>query len=127
MTDRMPDEWYHWSPTARRKRINKVGLMPNMLSTDGLWKPPYICLASTPSLAWGLSGWMGRPPHIAEWDLWQVYTGEQTGFEVLYFDGERTNTQGERLFFFDQNNVKEIRVYERIYKRNVWYVASRTD
>jgi hypothetical protein len=47
-----------------------------------------------------------------DWDLWEVWTHEQSGYEELYFD--------------DTTDVKEIRVYERIFKRNVWYVASRT-
>jgi hypothetical protein len=107
------DTWYHWAPTERRERIKKVGLVPGQWSRDRLWKPPYICLSARPSLAWSLSGGMNYKNDHKNWDLWEVWTHEQSGYEELYFDDDTTD-------------VKEIRVYERIFKRNVWYVASRT-
>lgn len=106
----MNDIWYHWSPVERRASIIKHGLLPGKFSTDKLWRPPYICLATSPSLAWGLSGGI-RKRERRDWDLWQADVSEQSGYEELYFDGS--------------NEIKEIRVYERIYKRNVWYVATR--
>lgn len=104
--------FYHWSPRERRKRINRVGLMPGQLSRDKLWKPPYICLAPTVLDAWSLSGRMSRTFDLPDprWDLWEVDVREQTGYEEL---------------FYDTGRVKEIRVYERIYKRNVWFVGER--
>jgi hypothetical protein len=55
---------------------------------------------------------MHRGQQHKEWDLWEVWTHEQSGFEELYFDS---------------GTLKEIRVYERIYKRNVWLVGSRSN
>lgn len=104
--------WYHWSPTERRNQIIRYGLMPGQWSTDKLWKPPCVCLASTPNLAWVLSGRTSRGSQIDSWDLWEVFVGDQSGYEELYFDS---------------GVVKEIRVYERIYKRNVWFVGERTN
>jgi hypothetical protein len=103
--------WYHWAPLDRRKRIKKVGLLPGSWSTDRMWKPPYICLAQTAEIAWSLSGAMPRGQLVKNWDLWEVWVGDQPGFEIIYEDS------------FD--HIKEIRVYERIYKRNIWYVGSR--
>lgn len=105
----MADElFYHWSPMDRRKRILRLGLTTNCISRDGCWRPPYVCLAPYPQLAWNLSG--GMSALVNFWDLWQVDVREQTGYEEIYFDN---------------GNLKEIRVYERIYKRNVWYVGTR--
>ena len=99
--------FYHWALKERRKRIERVGLVPGNWSRDRLWKPPYVCLAPFPELAWNLSGALDKSPKV--WDLWQVWVGEQSGYEEL---------------LFDNGNLKEIRVYERIYKRNIWYVGS---
>lgn len=62
-------------------------------------------------MAWLLSGDTGRGQMIADWDLWEVWLHEN-GREELYYDDNKT--------------IREIRVYDRIYKRNVWYVGSRT-
>ena len=110
MGERHDDIWFHWAPTARRSGINRSGLLPGQWSRDKLWKPPYICLAESPRIAWELSGNMPGNK-ILEWDLWEVWTHENSGYEVLKFD-----TTG---------NIKEVRVYERIFKRNVWLVGSR--
>lgn len=99
---------FHWAPTSRRGQINRYGFRPSMRSVDGLWKPPYICFSGYPSLAWGLSG--SLHPEIPSWDLWQTWTHSIKGYEVIPFD---------------DGSVKEYRVYERIYKRDVWYVATR--
>jgi hypothetical protein len=104
--------FYHWSPRERRNRINRVGLVPGNWSRDRLWKPPYICLAPTVLDAWALSGAMDRGRVIKQWDLWEVDVREQSGYEEL---------------FYDTGRVKEIRVYERIFKRNVWFVGERTN
>jgi hypothetical protein len=102
---------YHWAPRDRRARIIKVGLLPGQLSSDRIWRPPYVCLAPYAELAWQLSGGTTRGKQIKDWDLWEARLGEQNGVEGL---------------FFDNGNTKELRVYERIYKRNVWYVGSRS-
>lgn len=111
MSDAIP--LYHWSPTARRKQIKKRGLVPGCWSTDRLWKPPCVCYADTPSLAWALSGALPRGREHDSWDLWQTYDDVPSGYEAIAFDGS--------------DDVKEYRVYERIYARDLWYVASRTE
>lgn len=100
---------FHWSPTTRRKQIIRYGLRPGSLSVDKEWKPPYICLAPSPSLGFALC--IEYHPEIPEWDLWQVWADNLRGRELLFDDRDRT--------------VKEYRVYERIYKRDIWYVGSR--
>lgn len=101
---------YHWAPTARRKQITRHGLRPSSRSVDGLWKPPYVCFSDNPSLAWSLSGRFH--PEITPWDLWMTWSDVPAGYEALPFDGGAAG-------------VKEYRVYERIYKRNLWRVGSR--
>lgn len=106
---------YHWSPAERRRQINKTGLVPGSWSTDRFWKPPVICLASNPQLAWALSGGTARGAQHAEWDLWQVWMSDLNGYEEIvdYYKNS------------DQTYIKEYRVYHRIYKKDVWYVATR--
>jgi hypothetical protein len=105
------DIWFHWAPRERREQITRRGLEPGRWSKDRLWKPPYVCLAESPRIAWALSGEMPGVYMLAlSWDLWEVWIHEQSGYEELYFDN---------------GHVKEIRVYERIYKRNVWFVGER--
>lgn len=104
---------YHWSPTSRRGQINRRGLVPGSRSVDGLWKPPYVCFADSPSLAWGLSGGMpGRSDEVPSWDLWMMWSDVPSGMEEIPFD--------------EPGRVREYRVYERIFKRDLWYVATRT-
>lgn len=109
----VPFPLYHWSPTTRRGQINRRGLVPGSLSTDRLWRPPFVCFADSPSLAWALSGMTGRGPEVASWDLWMTWSDVPSGMEAILFDDDRSR-------------VKEYRVYERIYKRDLWYVATRT-
>ena len=105
---------YHWSPRSRQKQILRYGLMPGKPSLQGEWKPPYVCFADDVRLAWLLSG--ALHPEIPEWDLWQVYSVDAGRWEAI-FD---TYVNTGRHF------VKEYRVYHRIYKRHVHYLASRT-
>ena len=112
----MADVWeellYHWSPTVRRKQIIRRGLVPGSLSTARDWRPPYVCFADSPSLAWALSGDTERGQQIERWDLWVMWSSVVTEIEALPFDD-------------DPEQIKEYRVYERIYKRHLWYVGSR--
>ena len=99
---------YHWSPIERRSRIKRYGMLPGSHSVTKEWKPPYTCWSDSPSLAWALSGMMhgkGR-----EWDLWTMWSNVPKGYELLTFD------DGE---------PKEYRVYERVFKRDIWYVGTR--
>jgi len=99
---------YHWSPTVRRRRITHDGLRPSCPSVGREWKPPYVCFSTSPSLAWALSGHFH--PDVPTWDLWMVWSNVPSGYEVL---------------FFDDGSPKEYRIYERLYKRDIWYVGSR--
>ncbi|NOQ62718.1 hypothetical protein [Mycolicibacterium fortuitum] len=99
---------YHWAPTTRRRQINHYGLRPGSLSSDRLWKPPYICLADSPLLAWNLIG--RYRPHIHEWDLWWTSGSAVGHYETIPFD------DGE---------IREYRVYHRIFKRDLWMVGTR--
>jgi hypothetical protein len=105
------ESWYHWSPTERRNRINHRGMLPGQWSRDRLWKSPYICLAESPSLAWGLSGAVDREKQVKSWDLWEAWL-QGGDYEILESVG--------------QTIIKEIRVYKRIYKRHLWLVGTRT-
>lgn len=106
---------FHWSPTENRPRIERNGLKPGSLSLQGDWRPPYVCFSDDPYLAWVLSGDMW--PHIHSWDLWMCHYPTQTSFEhhevILdtYRDGRKY--------------VKEYRIYTRVYKRDLMYIATR--
>lgn len=106
---------YHWSPTTRRKSIDRRGFVPGSLSTDRLWRPPHSCWATSPSLAWALSGMTQRGLEVSSWDLWCVWSDRLEGWEVIPFDDGRTAAL----------RPKEYRVYHRIFKRDVWYIATR--
>lgn len=110
-----PIPLYHWSPVVRRPAITRRGLVPGSWSTDRLWRPPYVCFSGDPALAWQLSGATPRGREVAAWDLWQTWSDVPDGYEEItdtYADTGRTY-------------VKEIRVYQRIYKRDLWWVATR--
>ena len=99
---------YHWAPKARRGQINRFGLKPGSLSSCRQWKPPYVCLADSPSLAWGLIGRFR--PQIEEWDLWWTSANACFPYEEIPWD---------------DGSVREYRVYHRIFKRDLWMVGSR--
>lgn len=103
---------FHWSPVERRGQILRYGLRPGMrptVTTPG-WRAPYVCFAETPSWAWALSGGQGAEPGT-EWDLWQC---QINGLEV------------EEKPTYDEHRWHELRVYERVFKRRIWHVATRT-
>lgn len=101
---------YHWAPRERRKSIERRGLEPGHWSPDRLWKPPCICLANGPKMAWLLCG--RYRPGIREWDLWWVSSLDLEGYEIIPSD------DGE---------PREYRVYHRIYKRHLWMVGTRVN
>lgn len=108
---------FHWSPTSRRKQIERYGFRPSMRSVDHAWRPPYVCFANDPHLAWQLSG---RIHHeITSWDLWQTWSDVPSGMEAMV-DYRGVGARGGEYY------VKEYRVYERIFKRDIWLVATRT-
>ena len=98
---------YHWSPRSRHGQIEKYGLRPGSRARYDKWNPPYICFCASPSAAWGCL----TNKEEGEWDLWMVWSGVPSGYEIL-------PTYGADI-------LPEYRVYERIYKRDIWYVGTR--
>lgn len=107
---------YHWSPRERRKQIERVGLVPGKPSVRREWKLPYVAFADDVHLAWTLSGDIN--PEITEWDLWQVYPAalNDLRYEICF----------DTFADSGQHYIKEYRLYARIFKRHVHYVASRS-
>jgi hypothetical protein len=105
---------FHWSPTPRRRQILRHGLrvaQRPVQHTPG-WRTPYVCFAETPSWAWALSGQFAEREHRpGSWDLWQVNVNGKRG-EVL--------ESGD-----DEHRWHEVRVHERVFKRQMWLAASR--
>lgn len=115
---------YHWSPYRRRRDIEHEGLVPGREPTIGTISTVHegrqvICLSSTPSAAWGLSGQQAtriRPagsnlPFEDEWDLWQVNITPDDEVHVLPFFGRV---------------ITEVRVANPIPAQRIWWVARRT-
>lgn len=126
---------YHWSPTSVREKIIRRGLLPRTLAArfivtthDNEGKlqetpPPLthqttwvegvedysVCLAATPWDGWVLSGAISGEPGES-WDLWQVVLDDEDEVQVRDLRGP---------------NWDEVRVFNRIPKSRVWYVASR--
>lgn len=118
---------YHWAPESRRRNINKRGLLPRTPSAllaydsglargasaigDVEWATfRTVCLGTSPSHAWSLSGAVFAEPGEA-WDLWQVVLGEDDEVHPRPFHGCR---------------LDEVRVANRIPKSRLWLVGSRT-
>lgn len=104
---------YHWSPASRRMSILRYGLRPGFLSNCGAWRPPYVSFSDSPSLAWVLSGLYRKKGE--EWDLWMMWSNVPSGYEKLK-TGDNPRGAGW---------PSEYRVYERVPKKSIWYVASR--
>lgn len=110
---------FHWSPSKNRKSINKLGLVPGRLddtSQDAIWRAPYVVLSEDPILAWSLCA--HRRPDIYSWDLWSCNVTWQTSFKGWELITDTYIHSGEPY-------IKEYRVYTRIYKRDLKYVATR--
>jgi hypothetical protein len=106
---------FHWSPTDRRKQIIRYGLRPGCRPTIGTAKTVtdgrhMICLGTTPSAAWGLSGAMPWACDVDGWDLWQL--------QLVDTDEVHINPMGGCV-------VEEVRVANRIPKSRIWWVGSR--
>ncbi len=110
--------FYHWSLTKNRSSINKLGLMINRLTLQGEWRLPFISFSDDPWLGWTLSGNMF--PEIKERDLWMCHVPSQTSFEHYEI---LTDTYPETGRHF----IKEYRVYTRVYKRDLIYLATRVN
>jgi hypothetical protein len=109
-----PFPLYHWSPRRNRGSILRRGIDINRLSPDRVWRPPCSCWASNPELAWVLSGKLHAADH-KQWDLWMTWSDVPKGMEEIV-DYYRNS---------DKSYVKEYRIYERVYKRDLWYVGTR--
>lgn len=107
---------FHWSPTSRRARIVHRGMMPGSWSTDRLWKPPLVCFARDPEMAWDLSAGTPRGQLIDSWDLWVMWSDVPSGYEEIVDHWPDTGVQ----------YVKEYRIYERIFKKDLWFAGTRT-
>jgi hypothetical protein len=108
---------YHWSPTRNRASINHSGLEVNKKTLQGDWRPPYVCFSDDPQLAWVLSGRIW--PEIESWDLWMCHVPTQTSFEHYEIITDTFINTGRHY-------VKEYRVYTRVFKRDLVYIATRT-
>ena len=108
---------YHWSPTTNRNSINRYGLQINRRTLQGDWRPPYVCFSDDPMLAWVLSGRMY--PEIISWDLWMCHMPTQTSFEHYEIITDTFPDTGRHY-------IKEYRIYTRVYKRDLHYIATRT-
>ena len=111
MTDFPAADWYyHWAPVSRRRSIEHSGLVPGRMSVANEWRPPYVCFSDSPWLASLLS--VRVHPEIPDWDLWTAHISDVGAHEQIIDD------RGP--------SVKEIRVYHRVHKSKLWYVATRS-
>lgn len=108
---------YHWSPTSNRASINKIGLDINRKTLQGVWRPPYVCFSDDPKLAWYLSGRLW--PEINSWDLWMCHVSSQNSFDHYEVITDTYVDSGRHY-------IKEYRVYSRIYKRDLYYLGTKT-
>lgn len=104
---------YHWSPRSRRQSIERSGFVPGSRSLQGDWRPPYVCFSDDPVLAWALSG--AIHPEIEQWDLWAVHPDDVGQWEIIF----------DTYVSSGRHYIKEYRVYHRVFKRHLNYVASR--
>jgi hypothetical protein len=109
---------FHWSPSTNRANIYRVGLVTHKLSLQGDWRPPYVAFSDDPYLAWILSGKMF--PELTSWDLWMCHIPSQTSFDHYEIITDTYRDTGRQY-------VKEYRVYSRVYKRDLVYLATRTN
>lgn len=66
----MSDLAFHWSPTSRRKGIQRRGLVPGSRSRCGQWRPPFVALSRDP--AYGIASTDAQTPVTESMDLWQI-------------------------------------------------------
>lgn len=101
---------YHWSPAPARPQITKRGLRPTCPTADGEDTVLAVCLGTSPSHAWSLSGSVFSEPG-EDWDLWQVTLDDGDEVRPMPFFGHR---------------LAEFRVSNRIPKSRCWLVGTRT-
>ena len=112
---------YHWSPVERRKGIKREGFVPGKRSPFFDWRPPYTCFSPDPVMAWQLSGrnWA----NTTQWDLWMVFAYSLHDCP----DPQAGHVEAITDTYVDTGNtyIKEYRVYYRVPKRFVHYIATR--
>ncbi len=103
---------FHWSPVERRKSILRRGLVPGSRCTTSSGRFKVVCFADSPSWAWALSAEICGEPG-SEWDLWQC------ALDLLV---EPTILPGEDR----ASGIYEVRTEHRVFKRDLWFVGTRT-
>lgn len=103
---------YHWSPRRNRNGILRSGLCPGKKPTTSAgWRPPYICFAKYPTVAWALSATHSDEP--GEWDLWCCWSDAIGPYETI-------NAYDRKRWWFT-----EYRTSQRIPKKLVWHVGTK--
>ena len=100
---------YHWSPVGRRESILKHGLQVMASPTVDSVAFPWVCLATTPSSAWGLTLAEERMNHEV-WDLWQVTLRDSDHIEILTNFGPC---------------IREVRIHHGLPADRLWWIAER--
>lgn len=115
---------YHWAPGRLREKILAEGLrvmadgvpfQHPVTGTQEVTRLPWLCLATTPSSAWGL---LPEPdaesPEEREdgrgWDLWQVQLSEH---DHLHIRGDFSPY------------IREVRIENSVPADRCWWVGSR--
>jgi hypothetical protein len=102
---------YHWSPRKNRNGILRHGLCPGKLSCIGAdWRPPYVCFARYPSVAWALSA--THSGKRGEWDLWCCWS-DVAPYKTL-------NAHGGKKWW-----LTEYRISRRMPKRILFHVGTK--
>lgn len=113
---------YHWSPSVNRPGIQRLGLVPGRApvtytDSDPGFRADHTCFAEDPLWAWALSGdVIGKPGQ--SWDLWCA------NVDLKLHRFKRMRHHPDEVAH--PCRWHEWRIYDRVYKRNVVYVASRT-
>ena len=100
---------YHWSPKDRRLGILQNGLQLMSKATVGSVAFPWVCLATTPSCAWGLTLAEDRM-EVEVWDLWQVTLTEKDHVNILSDWGPA---------------IREVRIHNGLPSDRLWWIGER--
>lgn len=102
---------YHWSPSSRRKSIQRHGLVVgsrHAVHSKG-WRATYLCLSDSPSFGWAYSA---DTSHVSgKWDLWMVWSTQVR--DLCYRHDHRGQLPAE------------YRTSHGIAKKHLWLVGSR--
>lgn len=101
---------YHWTPKPNRESILKNGLTVLNECIDAQYRTSWICLADTPSSAWGL---LPVDPVQMEFDVWDLW-------QVDLIEGDQLQIRGDFSPY-----VREVRVMHGLPADRVWWVGER--